>query len=102
MDDVEAIPAPYPPSKPKLPKKRASIFDKIGQATARFRQGVAIDSNSFEFDLALLRAGAGRTNDRNQKARVAQSFCLVPDAAIEWNGQILDDNQDMSCVIVTS
>ena len=79
----------------EFPEQRGTVFHQIAQRTFGFHgQGMAIDMHAFDHFIALLVALACGANDGDCIAGCLERGGFLPHAAIEWRGQILDNDED--------
>ena len=73
-------------------EQRAEIFRDEAELAARLkRQMVAIDMNPVDLDIGLRKFFRFWADDRNLPAIFFQRVGFLPDAAVEWQRQVLND-----------
>ncbi len=79
----------------ELPGQRRAVFQRIAESAVGLqRQRMPEHVNAVEDFVALGVLPTERTDHRYRIAGIAQGLRLLPDAAIQRNGQVLDDDQD--------
>ena len=77
-------------------------FPRVGECAARRRRRIVLPNANALEHLEGRVAGRLRADDRNLKARIAKRTGLEPDPPIEWNRQVLHDDQDSSARLSAS
>ena len=93
LDDRKAALPVNLDQEPEFMEERRRVFAEVSKRPAPLRrQRVPIDRDVVD-DLEPLRIGRVRRADhRDQPAGAGEGLSLLPDAPIEWDGQIFDDD----------
>ncbi len=95
LDRVEAAQAADFQRKAEFVEEGGGVLDGEAFCPLGFqRQGVAVDVDAVEEDVGLFIPLAGRADDRHLGPGGGQRAAFVPDAAVEGQRQILDDDED--------
>src|SRR5438552_17920156 len=95
MNDFEPMPPPRAPCQPEFAPKRRGVFaEKSGEPARLLADPVPIDLNALALLIRLRTAARVRSVPCHVVARVAQRARFLPDASIEWHGEIFHDNED--------
>ena len=94
MDDVDAVPPPDPECQASLVVKRAGVFENETQDAARLQgDGMPIDGNAVYRFFGLRMQRRLGANDADLPARSRQCLGFLPDASIEGDGEVLDNDE---------
>ena len=93
LNDGNALRPVDPEQQPEFVEQGEGIFRQKGQLAARLhRQRVAVDFYAVDLFIFLAVVLVQRADDADPVAGVAQGFRFLPDAAVEGNREILDDD----------
>src|SRR5437867_1968724 len=94
VNQLEAMPPPGLPSQACFSPESGSVLaEKAKKTTGLFADPVPIDLNALQLLLGFGITAHLRANHDHIVSRVAEGARLLPDAAIQWDRQILDDNE---------
>ena len=95
VNSVETVRVEYVASEPQFMTQGARVFVDITERRCAFRgKRVAIDVDAFDDFVTGFVAFGLRTYNGNERASAGQRQRFLPDAAIERNWQVLDDDED--------
>ncbi len=93
VNDVETLPPAHVQRERERANERDGILDRVAGDGRCFEQAIAVDIDAVDgFDLALV-ALAGRRDDGNAVAGIAQGRGFLPDPPVERDRQVFDQDQ---------
>ena len=94
MNDVDAVPPPDSECQASLMVERAGVFEKEAKDAARLQgNGMPIDGDAVYCFLGLRMQRRLGANDADLPARAGQCLRFLPDASIEGDGEVFDNDQ---------